>query len=424
MEGDPAIYYAAARSCLKTANDIDGYFAHTARALRAAEQAGGTDEVGRDWCGKYDPWAQGVFRMVYDSLLPALDNYAVLLNQVGFNHAIGEYNAAPAPKPAVPEQPAMAPPERAGTVDIGALITEFGSGQGLIDNIGLQVVAPDGDTDDMQNAKDAWEKLHERAQEVTIDLERLGVEFAAVDAEDAPGILEDLADLRTAVIEVFAECAVLSTFISEQHTEVTALRERKLPRVAIEQMAGAMASFEYFPSPSALELRFGASAAIGLSRDLLRASLTSAVSDFAEMRRTSYLSALPSDFRPARSATDEIKDRRAIAVDGGRDPGTASGATLREKLNDSPYITKGNITIDNGPPSGYIVKRDPSGNIINYVEFDENGRGIKRVDLTGRPHGAVPTPHVVEMVHDQAPNGRIYVRESKEVRPARPDEIP
>ncbi|MFC8530321.1 polymorphic toxin type 24 domain-containing protein [Nocardia sp. NPDC057227] len=424
MEGDPAIYYAAARSCLETANDIDGYFAHTARALRAAEQAGGTDEVGRDWCGKYDPWTQGVFRMVYDSLLPALDNYAVLLNQVGFNHAIGEYNAAPAPKPAVPEQPAMAPPERAGTVDIGALITKFGSGHGLVDNIGLQVVAPDGDTDDLQNAKDAWEQLHERAQEVTIDLQRLGAEFAALDAEDAPGIVEDLEDLRTAVVDVFAECVVLSAFIGEQHTELTALRERTLPRAAIEQLAGTMASFEYFPSPNALELRFGAQAAFRLSRNLLRASLTSAVSEFAEMRRNSYLSVRPSDFQPVRSAADEIRDRQAITVDGAQNPGAGSGATLREKLDNSPYITKGNITIDNGPPNGYIVKRDPSGNIVNYVEFDENGRGIKRVDLTGRPHGNVPTPHVVEMVHDQAPNGRIYVRESKEVRPARPDEIP
>ncbi|MGW4737372.1 polymorphic toxin type 24 domain-containing protein [Nocardia xishanensis] len=110
--------------------------------------------------------------------------------------------------------------------------------------------------------------------------------------------------------------------------------------------------------------------------------------------------------------------------DTGPDSRPTPGRTLRETLENAPYITKGNITIDNGPPNGYIVKRDPNGNITNYVQFDENGRGIKRVDLTGRPHGGVPTPHVVEMVHDRAPDGRIFVRERKDARPARPDEIP
>lgn len=57
----------------------------------------------------------------------------------------------------------------------------------------------------------------------------------------------------------------------------------------------------------------------------------------------------------------------------------------------------------------------------NCVRFDEKGRGIERVDLTGRPNGG-PTPHAVEMV--RASDGRILVREGKQARPARPDEIP
>ncbi|MBF6204321.1 hypothetical protein IU483_09330 [Streptomyces gardneri] len=424
MEGKPEVYYAASRSCLETANDIDGYFADTARVLRACDQAGGTDETGRDWCAKYDPWTQGLYRMVYESLLPALDNYAVILNQVGFNHAIGEYNAAPAPKPAVPEKPTITPPERSGTVDIGALITGLGSGHGLIDNLGLHVICPDGDTDDLRNTQEAWQRLHERKEQAVVDLSKFISEFQTLDAEDAPGIVEDLQDLRDAVNDVFAECKPLSIFADEQCGQLTTLRERTLPQAVVDQLDGTLVSFEYFPLPAALELRFRKTPGFGLALQLIRAGLTDAVSRFGELRKTAYLSVHPSGFERARSATDEIKDRQTVSVDGGQAPGTTNDATLGEKLENAPYITKGNITIDNGPPNGYIVKRDPSGNITNYVQFDENGRGIKRVDLTGRPHGGMPTPHVVEMVHDRAPDGRVFVRESKQARPARPDEIP
>jgi sugar lactone lactonase YvrE len=99
--------------------------------------------------------------------------------------------------------------------------------------------------------------------------------------------------------------------------------------------------------------------------------------------------------------------------------------SLRQELDNATVTADRRIDIAHGPPNGFVVKNDAKGNITNYVQYDENGRGVKRVDLTGRPHGSVPTPHVVEMVHDVAPDGTVYVRElTKQVRPATPDEIP
>ncbi|MEN3359408.1 MAG: hypothetical protein V7637_3390 [Mycobacteriales bacterium] len=76
-----------------------------------------------------------------------------------------------------------------------------------------------------------------------------------------------------------------------------------------------------------------------------------------------------------------------------------------------------------GPPNGMLVKRSPSGAITNYAEYDSNGNIVKRVDLTGRPHGPIPTPHTVEYVEDHAPDGQVRPREAT-VRKSTPDEVP
>jgi hypothetical protein len=79
-----------------------------------------------------------------------------------------------------------------------------------------------------------------------------------------------------------------------------------------------------------------------------------------------------------------------------------------------------------GPPGGVLYKRDPqTGNVTNYVQYDQDGYPVKRVDLTGRPHGGVPTPHVVEYDRNLNPKtGQVFVRPRRYVRPARPEEIP
>ncbi|NEB05006.1 putative T7SS-secreted protein [Streptomyces sp. SID13726] len=85
-----------------------------------------------------------------------------------------------------------------------------------------------------------------------------------------------------------------------------------------------------------------------------------------------------------------------------------------------------NLPVENGPKDGTLYKTDPqTGKVTNYTTYDSEGRAVKRVDLEGRPHGGVETPHVVEYVRNTNPKtGEVFVRPGKEVRAAFPWEIP
>lgn len=85
-----------------------------------------------------------------------------------------------------------------------------------------------------------------------------------------------------------------------------------------------------------------------------------------------------------------------------------------------------NLPQQGGPPDGTLFKRDPqTGQITNYTTYDANGNAVKRVDLTGRPHAGIPTPHVVHYDTNVNPKtGQVFVRPQKMVRPATPEEIP
>lgn len=78
-----------------------------------------------------------------------------------------------------------------------------------------------------------------------------------------------------------------------------------------------------------------------------------------------------------------------------------------------------------GGADDVLLRRGADGSITHYQVYGPDGLPIRRVDLTGRSHGGVPTPHVVEFERHVNPvTGEVFVRPSSTVRPALPGEIP
>ncbi|NUE79331.1 adhesin [Pseudomonas protegens] len=86
-----------------------------------------------------------------------------------------------------------------------------------------------------------------------------------------------------------------------------------------------------------------------------------------------------------------------------------------------------NFILEGGPVNGVLYRADNQGNITSYATYDSVGMVLKRVDVTGKPHLSVPTPHVIEYGRNTLPDGTVRVQSPSTKlapRPIRPDEVP
>ena len=76
-------------------------------------------------------------------------------------------------------------------------------------------------------------------------------------------------------------------------------------------------------------------------------------------------------------------------------------------------------------PNAILYRKD--GRVVtSYATYDSNGMIIKRVDMTGKPHGYMDTPHVLDYGRNYSPNGKAYPskpRGKNATRKPRPDEL-
>lgn len=71
-----------------------------------------------------------------------------------------------------------------------------------------------------------------------------------------------------------------------------------------------------------------------------------------------------------------------------------------------------------------LVRRSADGRITNYQVYGADGLPVKRVDVVGKSHGGVDTPHVVEFEkHVNPTTGEVFVRPNSTVRPATSEEL-
>ncbi|MFF0544111.1 hypothetical protein ACWEVD_03665 [Nocardia thailandica] len=200
---DPAVYSSAGGSLYAYATTYQRTFASKIGALADTANMGGNVGESRSWATSYDSTVATAMNMT-ELLVTAMGNYAGILNQLGYNHALADYvEGTGRPEPTKPADlsPAwsvcLVPPPSAG-----------GPGSGLFDDVGFAVSAledfgvsmPDGEPDDLQTAADAWDKLAGTdggVGNLPTLLDQLARTFESETAPDAAHVDEDIRELKT-----------------------------------------------------------------------------------------------------------------------------------------------------------------------------------------------------------------------------------
>lgn len=252
---DPETFYGVGARLFELAGDMYEAFQVNVTILGDTGAMAGSDDAGTAWAQSYDARVGEVLGAVNDLTL-ALENYGGVIVQAGYNHAVAEHNATPG-SGAPPVEPAE-PVSVAGI--LSAPPSAGGPGKGLIDNaIGLAdqvgVPVPDGDTDKIDKAAQAWDRLATVYQTTTVveALEVNAQRFSDTTSPEVEFIGRDLLELRDATKAILDSCAELSKSCNDYRTALDELRDNIggiLEDLAIELGAtaaiGVAASFVTF----------------------------------------------------------------------------------------------------------------------------------------------------------------------------------
>jgi hypothetical protein len=245
---DPETFYLVGKRLCELAGQMYDAFAVNIRMLGETGAMAGADDAGTAWATSYDARAREILDAVNDLTL-AMENYGGVVIQAGHNHAIAEHNATPGAG-----APPTRPPEPASVAGVLTAPPSAGSpGEGLIDNaLGLVgqigVPVPDGDTDKVDRAAQAWDRLATVYQIKTVP-EALDVQagiFSSTSTREVEYIGKDLGELRDAANAILAACGELAQSCRDYRSQLEGILNDLAVELAVTALIGIAASFVSF----------------------------------------------------------------------------------------------------------------------------------------------------------------------------------
>ncbi|WP_280407639.1 deaminase domain-containing protein [Nocardia brasiliensis] len=228
LEVDPKVYYQAATNCFDAAAALNDSFKYVFGELNSCGHMAGRDEDGHAWGTSYDESARDAVAF-FDQTFATLRAYGTALNDLGFEHAKSD---AALKGTAQPDRPQ----DQASTVTFGpyALPASAAGGapQGLL-KASVEVLdaincpLPDGNTDTLAKAADAWDRLG-RVYQNTNAKDKITIAaslFDGVTSQDAVQVREDLKTLETSIGALLDTCKAISKTCLDYKESIEELRK-------------------------------------------------------------------------------------------------------------------------------------------------------------------------------------------------------
>jgi hypothetical protein len=242
----PQVYYVAAAALHTAAADLFTEVLGKWTALSECAHMAGTYDDAKKWADSYDTRSWEALTAA-TTLAAAMDSYAAVLRQQGYNHALADYNATIGDKGAPPEKPAspvpavsvcQVPPPSAG-----------GPGNGLDDAVQLAqkvgIPIPDGDTGKLGAVGDAWAALA-AVHPVAGLADELGRIMGLIEVQESPEIefvVTDLKQLQSSAQTVASGFTGLANACHDHRAALDELRAKlkaqleDLAKELLEQLA-------------------------------------------------------------------------------------------------------------------------------------------------------------------------------------------
>ncbi|MGA4792254.1 ADP-ribosyltransferase [Nocardia sp. AB354] len=257
----PQVFYDAAAALHTAAENLFTVVDGKWDALADCEHMAGTYDEAQKWAASYDQHAYDAMNTAVHAA-EAIDNYAGVLREMGYNHALADYNATIGDKGSPPEKPAAPTPAvyscRVPLPSAGGPSNGLeDGGVKLAEKIGITV--PNGDTGKLGKISTAWAQLAaaEAVANLPAEIERVHGMFSVIRSPETDFISTDLEQLKSAATTVAGAFGALSAACAQHHDALNTLREdlktqleelgqELLKELAITAAIGVVTSFVTF----------------------------------------------------------------------------------------------------------------------------------------------------------------------------------
>ncbi|WP_405136007.1 restriction endonuclease fold toxin [Nocardia sp. NBC_01388] len=376
MNVDFGAYYAVGRACFGLSDALQNAFLAETKAMADCGAMAGVDETGAAWGQKYDRRVTEVLDMV--SLLgEGLQKLGTVIVQAGYNHYSADYDSVldPAARPAV-----MPPVPTPSCRYYGSPPSAGGPGRGLreaadslirlADKVGIDI--PDGDTDSLQTAADAWNRLQNgHTVELASVLKNAAIVMERNDVADAAEFTRRLLDLQDAVDDILGACGELSQLCSSYKADLEHLRSAILHGILVE-LAWAVAG-ELAIATATAWITFGITAvAAGAATTAIVARyavrIAEAVRGWRDEIRARKAQLALRDLSKTRKTVDEAQELETVADDAVAQPPKTARAPA-----DSGRYSGGLAKVDKPDPDADKLAGRIGGQ--SRVRFDSDSAG-------------------------------------------------
>ncbi|WP_405495634.1 hypothetical protein [Nocardia sp. NBC_00511] len=224
----PTVFYDAADALHTAAADffsgVDGHW----QALTAGAHMAGTYSEATKWADSYDQHAADALDLA-TTLAGAMDSYADVLRNLGYNHAAAEHASIYGiDSPPPPPPPAPTPAVYLCRVP---LPSAGGPSNGLDDAVALAekvgITVPNGDTAKLAAVADVWTQLQTLPAVAGLagELDRITGLFDEIASPELDFIESDLRKLKASADAVPAVFTTLATACRDHSTSLGALRD-------------------------------------------------------------------------------------------------------------------------------------------------------------------------------------------------------